>query len=136
MKKKLLLFYLLFPVYFFVYATTPILSTGEYGKKGAQAGLELKLFTVDHLLSNITNHKHKESKSIIKVLMKRKRATVSTSESDFLRMANDNTGIVSYEVPDIASPELRRYALPDQDIRLKLHQDFQQAHSGLSPPIV
>ncbi len=135
MKKKFLLFYLLFPVYFFVYATTPILSTGEYGKLGGQAEgtIELKLFTVDLLLSNITHHKHQEGKSNIQVLLKRKRATVSSSESDFFKKPNDNIGVVAYVDPP---SQAISYASLDQDIQIKLLQDYQQTHSGLSPPIV
>lgn len=128
-------FHLLFLLYFSIYAVSPLLYHYEYREAGSLneiAAPGLRLFLVDILFSRLIRQGEQESNSSVPILLKKKRAAVSSDKVNniektpikYIGKARDLTG----------KPALLHIA-EARNSRLQFHQDFYLYHSGLSPPV-
>ena len=136
MKKKCHVFYIMFAIFFSIYAVSPILYTHECKSTTSQTDTSLnnlRLFFVDLFLLNLTHHtKTSDNKThSIHVLLKKKRAIVSSGKLNIAKEPIENLGTVADF--HILSQTSYRTAAPNNEFNF--HKDFYQLHAGLSPPI-
>ncbi len=136
-KKKYLIFYILFPVYFLIYAASPLIYTAmadagtrEYENADNRTeSARLELFVVDLLLSNLTHHDHKSDSRAFHMLFKKNRAALSSDNLNTIEKPEINTGISR----DPVTPPEIRHATVTRDPK-ESSKVFQKLHSGPSPP--
>lgn len=136
MKKKCHVFYIMFAIFFSIYAVSPLLYTYECRGITGQtytALNNLRLFVVDIFLLNLTHHtKNSDNKArSIHVLLKKKRATVSSGKVDIAKEPIENLAMVA-DFHILPQTSYRTAAPNDEFI---FHKDFYHLHAGLSPPI-
>lgn len=84
------------------------------------------------MLSNLTQHDNSNADQpcVVPILLKKKRATLSSDKLNIPEKQGKNTGMVA----DMPVPSETPYRIAAQNCKPKFHEDFDQSHSGLSPP--
>ncbi|MBI3754235.1 MAG: hypothetical protein HY266_09405 [Deltaproteobacteria bacterium] len=134
-KKQFRTICILFSIYFFIYAASPLLYSYEPRNVSGLTNssvINLQLLVVDLVLSNLSRDMGQDNHHSINLLFRQKQAILSSPDS----LNTENKPITSLDkIRDITAPPTTSiYILAAYDNGSNFHEDFHKFHSGLSPP--
>lgn len=144
MKKGYHIFSLLFSIYFSVFAVSPLTYTYSCNDVAEQTDNSIKnirLFVIDLLLSSLAKKDNmgqgndsKSQSSSFNILLKKKRATLSSNKVEISSNVFKKTGPVTEAFTFL--PETFPAISALQDNKPVFQNGFHKPYSGLSPPSI
>lgn len=138
MKKKEHIFSILFSVYFFIFTASPLVYTYGHKEIITQTDVSMKnlrIFAIDLLLPVFMQDVNQDNKSSspVHILLKKKRATLSSEKTSDLKNIIKNPIIVYWNF--IFAYEISHVTIVVQTDGPKPQRNYYLSYSGISPPL-